>query len=107
MGYFDKFNNKGIPFMEGATKRDLKEIYGQQVHIVDYGYINGKDGKYAAMKLAEYDGAFFFANSIITEMLMEVDADNMKGELPNQAIVFSERTSKETNRPYTAFEFVS
>ena len=107
MSYFDKFNNKGVPFMDGAEKKDLKEIFGKQVHIVDYGYINGRDGKFAVLKLAEYENAFFFANAIITEMLQQVDMDNMKAKLANQTIVFSEKTSKETNRNYTAFEFVS
>ena len=106
MGYFDKFNSKGIPFMEGAEKKDLKDIFGQVVHIVDYGYINGRDGKFACIKLAEYDNAFFFGNSIITDMLLEVDKDGMKSELADQGIIFSQKTSKETNRDYTAFEFV-
>lgn len=107
MGYFDKFNNKGIPFMEGAERMLVKDILGQQVHIADYGYINGKDGKFACFRTVEHPGKFFFGNAILTEMLMEVDKDGMKDELPDQAIVFSERISKETNREYTAFEFVS
>ena len=106
MGYFDKFNNKGIPFMEGAEKKELKDVFGEQVHIADYGYINGKDGKFACIKLAEYENAFFFGNSIITEMLLEVDRDEMKSELPNQTIVFTQKQSKETGRDYTTFEFI-
>ena len=106
LGYFDKFNRKGIPFMEGAERKLIKDILDTPVHIVDYGYIDGKDGKFACMKLAEYDGAFFFGNVIITDMLMEIDKDGMKEELANQAIVFSERISKESNREYIAFEFV-
>lgn len=105
MGYFSKFNNKGIPFMDGADKMNISEIYGQPVHIVDYGYINGKDGKFACIKLAEFPGKFFFTNKIITEMLQQVDIDGKKDDLALTAITFVEKKSKESGRSYCAYEF--
>ena len=106
MSYFTKFNRKGIPFMEGGKKKDLKEVFGQQVHITDFGFIDGKDGKFAVIQLQETPSAFYFCNAIITEMLLEVEKDDKKPELPAAPIVFSSKTSKETGRDYTAFEFV-
>lgn len=106
MSYFSKFNRKGIPFMEGGEKKELKEVFDKQVHITDFGFIDGKDGKFAVVQLQETPGVFYFCNAIITEMLLEVEKDDKKSELPSAAIIFSQKVSKETNRTYTAFEFV-
>ena len=106
MSYFSKFNRKGIPFMEGGEKKELKDVFGQEVHITDFGFIDGKDGKFAVIQLKETPNVFYFGNAIITEMLLEVEKDDKKAELPEAAIIFSQKTSKETGRDYTAFEFV-
>lgn len=107
MAYWDKFSaNKGIPFMEGADKGDLKEIAGEVVHIADFGFIRNDDGDYAVIKLKEHENTFYFCNQVITDMLHEVQNDGMKGELPEQAIKFDIKTSKR-GRDYFAFEFVS
>lgn len=105
MGYFDKFNTGGgIPFMEGRDKGDMHDILDEKLHIIDFGFINGDNGEYAVIQVAEYDRMFYFANTVITDMLKEVQADGMKEELKNQAIVFEERTSKR-GRDYIAFSF--
>lgn len=107
MGYFDKFNNKGIPFMEGADKGDLRDICGKVCHIVDFGFIRNDDGgDYGVMQLKEHEGMFYFANPVITEMLHQVDNDGMRDELCNQGIVFNLAMSKK-GREYFAFEFMA
>lgn len=106
MGYFDKFANKGIPFMEGREKGSLRDRVDEPLHIVDFGFINGKDSEFAVILFAEDDERFYFGNAIITEMLKEVDADDMREELKDQVIEFHMRTSKERNQEYMAFEFV-
>lgn len=105
MGYFDKFNSgKGIPFMDGAEKGEMKDILGENVHIDDFGFIRNDEGDFAVIQLREYPNMFFFCNQVITDMLHEVDKDGMRGELPSQIIRFSSKTSKK-GRDYFAFEF--
>ena len=106
MGYFDKFVRKGIPFMEGREKGNLRELVNRPLHIVDFGFIEGKDGKFAVMSFMEDAGRFYFGNSIVTEMLEEVDADGMRDELAQQAIQFDLRVSKERGQEYMAFDFI-
>lgn len=106
MGYFDKFVRKGIPFMEGREKGNLRDMVDKPLHIVDFGFINGKDGEFGVVQFAEDDKKFYFANGIITEMLMQVDDDGMREELAEQPIVFTMRMSKERKQEYMTFDFV-
>lgn len=105
MSYFDKFNREGIPFMEGRDKDKLDNVCGRMLHIDDFGFIEGKDGQFAVIAFQEEPTKFYFGNSIVTEMLKEVQNDGMKNELRKQVIVFDKRTSKD-NRVYTSFKFV-
>ena len=106
MGYFDKFVRKGIPFMEGREKGNLRDMVGKPLHIVDYGFIEGKDGKFAVIAFIEDVAHFYFGNSIVTEMLEEVEADGMRDELAHQTIQFEMRVSKERGQEYMAFDFI-
>ena len=106
MGYFDKFVRKGIPFMEGREKGNLRDMVDKPLHIVDYGFIEGKDGKFAVIAFKEDADRFYFGNSIVTEMLEEVYADGMREELAQQAIQFDLRVSKERGQEYMAFDFI-
>lgn len=103
--YFDKFKSAGIPFMEGRDKGNLADVLGEELHIVDFGFINGEDGKYAVMLFEEHPDEFYFGNSIITEMLVDVDADGMKGELALQPIRFEQRQNRSGKRTYTTYVF--
>ena len=104
MGYFAQFKNEGVPFMEGRDKGDKAEILGKALHIEDFGFINGQDGKFAVMLFAEIPDKFYFGNSIVTEMLQTVERDNMRQGLRECAITFKERKSKESGRTYIAFD---
>ena len=104
MGYFDRFNNKGIPFMENADKGDLHDVLGEIVHIADFGFIKNDEGDYGVIQLTEKPGEFFFANQVITDMLHQVENDGMKEELAKQPIKFGLATSKK-GREYFRFEF--
>lgn len=105
MGYFDRFNNRGIPFMEGRDKGDMRDILGKKVHIVDFGFIKKDDEDFGVIALAEDEKNFYFCNQVITEMLHQIDADNMRDELTAQNIVFSLVKSKK-GRDYFTFEFM-
>lgn len=103
--YFDKFKSAGIPFMEGRDKGNLSDMLNRELHIIDYGFIHGDDGDYAVMAFAEDDERFYFGNSIITEMLREVEGDGMKEELSYQPIRFEQRVSRNGRRTYTTYVF--
>lgn len=104
MGYFEKFSNKGVPFMDGAEKQDISTVYGHALHITDFGFINGDNGEFGVVQFAEHPGKFFFVNKITTEMLREVREDDKRDELANEVIIFEQRTSQ-NGRIYTAFTF--
>lgn len=105
MGYFDRFNNRGIPFMENSDKGDMHDIIGEIVHITDFGFIkNDEGGDYGVIQIKEKPDTFYFCNAVITEMLHQVEADGMKEELANQCIRFDLATSKK-GREYFRFEF--
>lgn len=106
MAYWDKFQSKGIPFMENRDKGDMHDILDKIVHIVDFGFIRKEEeeGDYAVICLKEDNEKFFFCNAVITDMLHQVEKDGMKEELASQPIKFLLRTSKK-GREYFAFEF--
>lgn len=104
MGYFAQFKNEGVPFMEGRDKGDKSEILDRPLHIVDFGFINGNDGKFAVMLFAEIPDKFYFGNSIVTEMLEAVERDNQRQALKEVQITFMERKAKESGRTYIAFD---
>ena len=105
MGYFSGLNgNKGIPFMEGRTKKDLAEVVDRPLHIEDYGFIQGDENEFAVIAFVEMPEFFYFGNAIITEALHQVDADGMKDQISTAAVTFSKRMSKK-GREYMAFEF--
>ena len=106
MGYFDRFNNKGIPFMDNADKGDMHDILGEPVHISDFGFIKGDEGDYAVIQIAEKPDTFYFCNAVITDMLKQVELDDMKDELAKQVIKFELATSKK-GREYFRFEFAN
>lgn len=106
MGYFSKFSRKGIPFMEGRDKGKLRDMTDRVLHIVDYGFIDGDHGRFAVIAFAEDEGKFYFGNSILTEMLEEVDEDGMREELAQEPVVLTMRMSKDGNE-YMTFEFVA
>lgn len=105
MGYFDQFQNNGIPFMEGAEKHNLSEIVGKPLHIDDFGFINTKDyGRCAVIHFKEFPDFFFFGNDIIREMLEKVDADGMRELLALSTITFKCQIARVSGREYIGYK---
>lgn len=109
MGYFDKFNKaKGIPFMEGREKMNLP--LAENLHITDYGFINGSEKPYAVMLFAEYPDKFAFGNTIVTSDLQTIESDAGSKEealalLAGVAVKFTKSVSKR-GREYVSVEFI-
>lgn len=106
MSYFDKFNNRGVKFMDNATKGDIKSHLNEKLHIMEFAFLTNDEGDYAVFTTAEHEGEFFFGNAILTEALHQIENDGQSKALQAQPIVFTERKSKK-GRTYVAFEFVT
>ena len=105
--YFKALNgNKGIAFMDGATKGDIKSHLGKVLHIAEFGFIQGEDAPFGVVRFSEIEGEFFFVNAITTAMLKQVEKDGMAEALTEQGVVFTKHVSKK-NREYIGFEFVN
>lgn len=106
MSYFDKFNTgAGIPFMDGRDAGKIVDLVGQAVHVSEFAFLKNDEGEYAVFIVAEDDKAFYFANSIVTDVLRQIEKDGMAPELPKQTVKIVKKTSKK-GRDYTAIEFV-
>lgn len=104
-GYFSRFDNKGIPFMEGAEKGDIIELLGRYIEIApDYGFINGDSGRFAVFHLADDATRFYFAPSVITNILDEVDRDGKREEFIGTPLQIVKRVSR-SGKSYYAIEF--
>ena len=104
MGYFSKFQQQGIPFMEGAEKADIRDLVDEPIHIIDFGFIKGDNGDFAVFQTKENEGVFFFAPTVISENLREIEADNMKNVLAKTEVVVRLTTSKK-GRDYFSLEY--
>ena len=105
MGYFDKYVNNGIPFMDGAEKGSLADLVGEPLHLDQFGFIHTKDyGEAAVVHFKEKPGMFYFANEILYNLLRGVADDGMEQLLAVSTITLSVRTSKSTGRDYIAFD---
>lgn len=103
--YFNKFSNKGIPFMEGRTKGDISALVGEVLHIDDFGFIKKYGDEYPVIAFREYPEMFYFGGTVLNEMLHTIDADGMREALAQQAITLTKVTSRQ-GRAYMGVEFV-
>lgn len=113
MGYFDKFKNGGIEFMDKRTKGDAKELVGKELHLMDYGFIKSKtdDDDFAVCIFEEDNAKFYFMNGIFTDTLhkMEKDFDYEHDKVIEQfRFVHVVPTMKQSRagRDYMAYEYV-
>ena len=67
--------------------------------------MNGENGEYAVFTLKENKNLFYFGNSVVSEVLKQVETDNMVEELRNVGVVFEKVVSKK-KRKYIAIRFV-
>lgn len=103
--YFKKFK-KSIDFMDGCARGDLSNLCtGEKYHIEDFAFLNGENGEYAVFTLKENKNLFYFGNSVVSEVLKQVETDNMVEALRNVGVVFEKVVSKK-KRAYIAIRFV-
>lgn len=104
--YFKKLNaGRAVAFMEGREKGDKSEILDEVLYFEDFAFINGENGECAVAIFTDKPN-FYFMNSVVTDMLHEIDADGMREELKEQPIRFTMRENQKGTREYLAFEFI-
>lgn len=105
LDYFKKFK-KSIDFMDGRDRAELADLCtGEKYHIEDFAFLNGENGEYAVFTLKENKNLFYFGNSVVSDVLKQVEMDNMVEELRSVGVVFEKVVSKK-KRAYIAIRFV-
>ena len=102
--YFKNLKQKGIPFMEGREKGDIRDLLDKEIHIADFGFIRGDNGEYSVFITKEDDKNFYCAGMAVTETLRIIKEDGKRHELPEQPCKLIEVTSK-SKRKYITIEF--
>jgi len=106
MGYFNKYERKGIDFMDNRTKGELSDLSTlAEFYIEDYGYIHTDKGECAVFCVRSIDDMFYFGNSILLEILHGVDEDGEKERLLNTAVSVEKVTNRNGNRSYWKWTF--
>jgi hypothetical protein len=105
LDYFKKFK-KSIDFMDGRDRIDLSTLCtGEAFHIDEFAFLSGENGDYAVFIVKEVKDHFLFGNSVVTDVLKQIETDGMEAELKEVGVVFEKVTSKK-NRDYIAMRFV-
>ena len=98
----ETMNMEGIPFMEGKTPSELVE--GEVATLCDYGFIDGKDGKYVVFMIKEDKEHFYFGGLVLTQLCETLDtySDEEIEAVLAEGIKFSTAKKKSKNgRMYT------
>ena len=95
---------KGIEFMEGRNKGEADELLDRTVTIRNYDFINGENGEYAVFIIDEDEENFYFAGSVLTDNLRQLEAHKEEIIAEGLPTKFTQRKSK-AKRNYTAVEF--
>lgn len=93
---------EGIPFMEGREPGKL--VPGEVVTIVDYGFINGEDGKYSVFVVKEDEKHFFFGGLVFNQLFEGLDFysdEEIKAVLEHGIEVTTEVKKSKKGREYT------
>ena len=95
-----------LPFMDGREKGDAKELVGQISTIADYGFLKGDDGDYAVFIVKERAKTFYFAGTVLTDQLQQLEAEGYHDTIVAEGLpmLLVEKKSK-NNRSYVNVEF--
>lgn len=95
-----------LPIMTGRTKGEASELIGQVVTIRDYGFLQGDTGEYGVFILDDYPEEFFFAGSVLTEQLQEMEKDGYHADIVADGLPMALVTRKsKKGRDYTGVIF--
>lgn len=100
--------NNGLPFMDGREKGEI--TLNETMTIIDYGFMNGKDGEFSCFITKEYNDHYFWGGQVLTEKLKKVEGAFTEGEIATLLeegiqVLFSEKKSANRRR-YIDVEFI-
>lgn len=77
-----------LPFMEGRAKGDMKELVGQTVTIIEYGFLeDGKNNKdYVSFIVAEQPDKFYFGGQVLTDSMQKFEADGFHDVIADEGL---------------------
>ena len=108
--FTDYLKNKHsrLEIMKGKEKGDVQDLLDKEIHINNFDFLNGDDGEYAVFTIVEDDKQFYFASSVLTNELKDIENDGMKDDAIEETIAIKlyERKSKNGKRTYIAVEYV-
>lgn len=108
--FTDYLKNKHsrLEIMEGKEKADVQDLLDKVIHIDNFDFLTGDDGEYAVFTVKETEGLFYFASSVLTQELKDIENDGMKEDALSETIAVKlyERKSKNGKRTYIAVEYV-
>lgn len=96
-----------LPFMEGRTKGDTKELLGQDSTIREYGFLPNEAGEvYAVFIVDERSDKFYFGGTVITDRLVKLEEEGYHEAIVAEGLPvrMAEKKSK-NNRNFINVEF--
>ena len=96
-----------LPFMDGKTKGELKELMGQVSTITEYGFLpSDKGGSYAVFTVKERSDKFYFGGMVLTDQLEQLEAEGYHEAIVAEGlpVLFEEKKSK-NKQTYTNVTF--
>lgn len=94
-------SGKGIMFMEGREKGNVKSLNGKIVEVIDYDFLTGDNGKYIVFIIRQDTKHFYFGASVMTENFLEFTPEE-KEEIQMQGIpiMLEDKQNRKGNRTY-------
>lgn len=108
MKSFKDFFNRGQQ-LELGDRKQVKgdDLLDQEITVTDYSFMHGAHGDTAVVLYKENPDGFFFAPSILTQMLHDVDADDELKKMLHDSgmkIKIYKKSSKDGSRTYKAVD---
>ena len=104
-----EFTLYGVPFMDGAEKGAMSELFDREVTIEDYGFLPDGNGEvFVVLAFVEEPKKFFFGGKVLSDNLAQLDAEGYGEEIRKNGIrlKLTQRKSKKGGRTYTAVEYL-
>ena len=96
-----------LPFMAEREKGEIDSLIGNNVTLIEYGFLEGQDDdgnpdKYVCFIVKEDDKNFYFGSSVLTKQMQELDVEGYGDEIRIEGLPMCLSKKKSKNkRTYT------
>lgn len=99
---FIKTLSNTLPFMEGKEKGDIKTLLGQELTIIEFGFLADEENTdYAVVVFKEEPKKFYFAPSVLSEHLLKITKAGYTVEDVKTTKLLLENKMSKNKRNYT------